>query len=110
MEIIHYLTEDGTDVCQEWIDSLRDRQARISVLRRIDRAARGNFGDHKGCRDGVSEMRLDVGPGYRIYYFQYGQMLIVLLCGGGKRTQNADINRAITYKTDFLRRMKESQQ
>jgi putative addiction module killer protein len=67
MEIAHYTTEDGTDVYQKWADALRDNRARIAVLRRVDRAAMGNFGDHKACRDGVSEMRIDVGPGYRVY-------------------------------------------
>ncbi|MDR3176200.1 MAG: type II toxin-antitoxin system RelE/ParE family toxin [Desulfovibrio sp.] len=110
MEIIHYTTEDGTDPYQKWVDALRDNRARIAVLRRIDRAALGNFGDHKACRDGVSEMRVDVGPGYRVYYFQHGQTLVVLLCGGDKRTQDADISKAVGYRTDFLRRMKEELQ
>jgi len=107
MDIIHYTTEDGTDLYQEWVDALRDNRARIAILRRVDQVALGNFGDHKPCRDGVSELRLDVGPGYRVYYFQNGNELIVLLCGGDKRTQNADIDKAVAYRTDFLRRMKE---
>jgi len=106
MEVIHYQTEGGTDVFQEWLDDLRDIRARVAVLRRIDRAAMGNFGDHKVCRDGVYEMRIDHGPGYRVYYFRYEKMLVVLLCGGDKRTQDADIRRAVTFKTDFLNRMK----
>jgi putative addiction module killer protein len=107
MEIVHYTTEDGTDLYQKWVDALRDNRAKIAVLRRIDRAAMGNFGDHKPCRDGVSEMRVDVGQGYRVYYFQHDQTLVVLLCGGGKRTQDADINKAVACRADFLRRMKE---
>jgi putative addiction module killer protein len=110
MDIIHYTTEDGTDVYQEWVDALRDNRARIAILRRVDRAGLGNFGDHKPCRDGVSELRLDIGPGYRVYYFQHGKTLVVLLCGGDKRTQDADINKAVAYKTDFLRRMRENLQ
>ena len=106
MKIVHYATEDGFDPYQAWMDALRDNRARIAVLRRVDRAAQGNFGDHKVCRDGISEMRVDVGPGYRVYYFQHGQTLVVLLCGGDKRTQDADISTAVAYKTDFLRRMK----
>ena len=109
MKIVHYTTEDGTDFYQKWADSLRDTRARIAVLRRIDRAATGNFGDHKPCRDGVSEMRVDVGPGYRVYYFQHGQTLVVLLCGGDKRAQDADISKAVACRADFLRRMKEGQ-
>ena len=110
MEIVHYLTEDGTDLYQEWVDTLRDTRAKVAVLRRVDRAALGNFGDHKSCRDGVSEMRVDVGPGYRVYYFQHGRTLVVLLCGGDKRTQDADISRAVAYRTDFLRRMKSQEE
>jgi len=106
MEVIHYQTEDGTNLFQEWLDDLRDIRARVAVLRRIDRAAMGNFGDHKICRDGVSEMRIDHGPGYRVYYFKHGKMLVVLLCGGDKRTQDADIRRAVAFKNDFLHRMK----
>jgi putative addiction module killer protein len=94
MEIVHYRTEAGADIFQEWVDSLRDQRARIAILRRIDRAAHGNFGDHRSCRDGVFEMRVDVGPGYRVYYFQHGRMLVVLLSGGDKRTQDADIDNA----------------
>lgn len=106
MEIVHYTTEDGTDVYQEWVDALRDSRARIAVLRRVDRVAGGNFGDCKACRDGVSELRVNVGPGYRVYYFQHGRKLVALLCGGDKRTQDADIRRAVAYRADFLRRMK----
>ena len=112
MKIVHYLAEDGTDLYQEWADALRDSRAKVAVLRRVDRAAQGNFGDHRACRDGVSEMRVDVGSGYRVYYFQHGQTLVVLLCGGDKHSQDADISKAVACKTDYLRRMKrpEAQQ
>ena len=93
MEIIHYMTEEGADVYQEWVDGLRDSRARVAILRRIDRAAGGNFGDHKACREGVSEMRIDLGAGYRVYYFRHGEMLVVLLCGGDKTSQDADIDK-----------------
>ena len=73
MDIVHYTTEDGTDVYQEWVDALRDNRARIAVLRRVDRAALGNFGDRKPCRDGVSEMRIDIGPGFRVYFSSMGK-------------------------------------
>ena len=109
MKIVHYTTEDGFDPYQEWMDALRDNRDKIAVLRRVDRAAQGNFGDHRACRDGVVEMRVDVGPGYRVYYFQHGQALVVLLCGGDKRTQDTDISTPVAYKTDFLRRMKSQE-
>jgi putative addiction module killer protein len=107
MEIVHYRTDDGTDIYQEWLDSLRDRRARVAILRRVDRAADGNFGDHRSCRDGVFEMKVDVGPGYRVYYFPHGRMLVVLLCGGDKRTQDADIKNAVAYRKKFLRKRDE---
>ena len=110
MDINNYTTEDGTDLYQEWVDALSDNRARVAILRRVDRAALGNFGDHKPCRDGVSELRIDVGPGYRVYYFQHGETLVALLCGGDKRTQDADISKAVACKTDLLRRMKEKLQ
>jgi putative addiction module killer protein len=109
MEAIHYTAEDGTDVFQAWLDGLRDARARVAILRRVDRAAQGNFGDHKICRDGVSEMRVDHGPGYRVYYFRHGEAIVVLLCGGDKRTQDADVSRAVAFKVDFQRRIKGGQ-
>jgi putative addiction module killer protein len=107
MQIIHYQTEDDTDTYQKWVDGLRDVRAKVAILRRVDRAAMGNFGDHKVCRDGVSELRIDYGPGYRVYYFQHEKALVVLLCGGDKRTQDTDISQAIAFRVDFLRRIKE---
>lgn len=66
----------------------------IAVVRRVTRIEQGNFGDHKFCRDGVSELRIDVGAGYRVYYAIAGKRVVLLLCGGDKRTQSADISRA----------------
>ena len=63
MEVLHYLTEDGADLYQDWLDRLRDLRARVTVDRRIERLVNGNFGDRKFCRDGVWELRIDVGPG-----------------------------------------------
>jgi putative addiction module killer protein len=104
MEIDHYLTADGHDPVQDWMDGLRDMRARVAVLRRIERMRLGNLGDHKFCRDGVWELRVDVGPGYRVYYAQAGQTLVLLLLGGDKRTQSADIDRAVDHWQDWNRR------
>ena len=93
-EIRHYLTKNGKDLFMEWRRQLRDTTARIAVDRRISRMELGNFGDHKFCRDGVWEIRIDVGPGYRVYYSIAETQLVLLLCGGGKRTHDADIDRA----------------
>lgn len=104
IDIVHYLTPIGDDPFQSWLDELEDLKARVAVLRRIDRVSAGNFGDHKFLRDGVWELRVDVGPGYRVYFGQQGKTLVLLLCGGTKRAQSADINRAARYLADFRRR------
>jgi putative addiction module killer protein len=105
MEVRHYLTESGRDPYQEWLDRLKDIQARIAIQRRIDRLLSGNFGDHKFCRDGIWELRIDTGPGYRVYYAKINQTIVLLLCGGNKRSQNSDINRAVKYWDNYQQRM-----
>ncbi|MER2518956.1 MAG: type II toxin-antitoxin system RelE/ParE family toxin [Candidatus Accumulibacter phosphatis] len=104
MEIAHYLTADGHDPVQDWMDAVRDMRARVAILRRLERMKVGNFGDHKFCRDGVWELRIDTGPGYRVYYAQAGETLVLLLCGGDKRSQRSDIERAAAYRQDWERR------
>jgi putative addiction module killer protein len=97
-EIKHYVTtEDQRDVYVDWLEKLKDVTAKIAVVRRVARMESGNFGDHKFCRDGVSELRIDVGAGYRVYYAMAGKQLVLLLCGGDKRTQHVDIDRACAY-------------
>jgi len=103
-EIRHYLTLGQKDLFQERHRTLRDTRARIAIDRRINRMELGNFGDHRFCRDGVWEMRIDVGPGYRVYYAIAGTQVILLLCAGDKRTQSADIDRACAYWHDWQRR------
>lgn len=105
LEIAHYLTSDGADPFDRWLAKLADRQARARVLVRVDRlAASGNFGDCKAVGEGVFELRIDYGPGYRIYYAQAGAALVLLLIGGDKRTQQADIRAARDYWKDWQRR------
>jgi putative addiction module killer protein len=84
-----------TDEYAEWFKSLRDRQARARVNTRIRRLSLGNPGDVQPVGEGVSELRIDYGPGYRVYFFQRGETLVVLLAGGDKRTQNRDIRKAL---------------
>lgn len=108
MQVEHYLTPDGRDPFERWLDRLRDRRALVAVERRIARIERdGYLGDHKYLRDGVSELRIDEGAGYRVYYAQADNVVILLLCGGDKSTQDADISRAVTNWEDFQRRRKE---
>ena len=83
-----------TQVFDQWLRKLKDRQARLRIAERIDRLAHGNPGDTKPVGQGVWELRLTYGPGYRVYYLQDGGNLVLLLCGGDKSTQQADIERA----------------
>jgi len=84
-----------TEVYAEWFKSLRDRQARARIDTRIRRLSLGNPGDVKPVGEGVSELRIDYGPGYRVYFAQRGQTLVILLAGGDKRTQDRDIRIAL---------------
>lgn len=79
----------------KWLDGLRDVHARARVQVRIERLAGGNAGDVKPVGEGVSELRIDYGPGYRVYFTKRGEVVIVLLAGGDKRTQDADVERAL---------------
>jgi putative addiction module killer protein len=84
-----------TDVFAKWIDSLADIRARARILVRIERLAAGNPGDAEPVGEGISELRINYGPGYRVYYTQHGRSLIILLAGGDKSTQARDIKTAL---------------
>jgi putative addiction module killer protein len=107
-EIYHYLTASGKNVLEEWLDALGDPKAEARITARIARLAVGNFGDCKPVRDGVWELRIDWGPGYRVYYAMSGRTCVLLLCGGDKRKQSADINRAVEYWRDYQQRSRPS--
>lgn len=92
-----------TPVFSEWLGSLRDRRAMAKIIDRLKRASNGNFGDHKSVKGGVFELRVDYGPGYRVYFFQRGKELVILLCGGDKRTQDADVAYAKRLKEEIER-------
>lgn len=83
-----------TDTFSEWFSGLRDKRAKARIDARIDRMAMGNFGDVEPAGEGVSELRIDYGPGYRVYFIRRGPTLVLLLCGGDKSTQDKDIKRA----------------
>ena len=84
-----------TDIFVKWLDSLNDIRARARILARIERLVGGNPGDVKPVGEGVSELRIDCGPGYRVYYKKQGRSLIILLAGGDKRTQSRNIKTAL---------------
>jgi putative addiction module killer protein len=91
-------------VIGDWLASLADLKAQARIVARIDRLSLENFGDCKALRDGVSELRIDWGPGYRVYYAMVGKTCVLLLCGGDKRRQSSDIKRAIEFLKDFKER------
>ena len=93
-EVQTYLSPDGQDPYAQWLAALADRQARARVVVRVGRMAAGNFGDCKPVGEGVWELRIDWGPGYRVYLTQDGEELVILFVGGTKKRQQADIDRA----------------
>ena len=103
-EINHYLTPDGQDLFSDWVAVLRDQMAAARIAARIERLHLGLFGDSKPLGDGVWELRVDWGPGYRVYYARAGGRLILLLCGGDKRMQQADIKTAKRHWREWQRR------
>lgn len=105
-KIARYISPEGKDLVEDWLDGLRDRKALIAIDRRLNRLASGNFGDHKSVGGGVSELRIDVGAGYRAYFARSGDALIVLLCGGDKSTQRADIAKAHELWSSWKSRQK----
>ena len=85
----------------DWLRSLRDMQARARIRTRLDRLALGNMGDHRVLDGGVHELKIDWGPGYRVYFGKVGNTFVLLLCGGDKRTQQKDIATAKAYMKEY---------
>jgi len=100
-DIQRYSTPDGKVPFSEWLDSLRDLKAKFKIDRRLDRVGTGNFGDYRSVGEGVYELRINYGPGYRVYFGQVGTTIILLLIGGDKSTQEQDIRKAQKYWTDY---------
>lgn len=90
-----------TETFAQWLDGLRDIRARARVQVRIERLAAGNAGDVEPVGEGVSELRIDYGPGYRVYFKKHGREIVILLAGGDKRTQSADIKTALRLARDL---------
>ena len=86
---------------RQWLDRLKDRQGRARIQARIERLAMGNPGQHRNLKRGLSELKIDVGPGYRVYYTRRKDVLLILLCGGDKSTQDADIRLAYQLLDDL---------
>ncbi|MBO1347648.1 MAG: type II toxin-antitoxin system RelE/ParE family toxin [Hormoscilla sp. GUM202] len=103
-EIRRYATLDDKVPVTEWVESLRDSKARRKIKSRFERIELGNLGDYRSVGGGVCELRIDYGPGYRVYFGQIGWKIVLLLCGGDKSTQEQDIRKAQEYWTDYERR------
>lgn len=99
-----YQTAEGRQPFADWLQRLSDRQARSRIQARLARVAAGNFGDVEPVGAGVMELRIDWGPGYRVYFARHGRVVVLLLCGGDKRTQQRDIENAKRYFEDFKAR------
>ena len=106
IEVLQYEAEDGSCPFADWFDRL-DVSAALKVRTAIARMEAGNFGDVKSVGEGVSERRIDFGPGYRLYFGRDGQDLILLLVGGTKRRQQADIDRAKALWADYKERKRK---
>jgi len=105
-EVLHYQTRDRRVPFQEWLDSVTDPIVFAAIQKRLDRLERGLFGDCKSVGGGVLELRIDVGQGYRAYLARRGTTTVLLLCGGDKSTQKADIKRAKDYWKDHETRIR----
>lgn len=101
IEIRHYVSRAGKDIFDDWLTQLADACAQAKIATRINRLATGNFGDCKSLRQGLYELRVDWGAGYRVYYAMIGRECVLLLCGGDKRKQATDIERALEYLKDY---------
>jgi putative addiction module killer protein len=104
MKLRYYQAADGRQPFVEWLAALADREARARIQARLDVVAAGSFGDVEPVGEGVLELRVHWGPGYRIYFARIGGVVVLLLCGGDKRTQHKDIEDAKSYFNDFKRR------
>jgi putative addiction module killer protein len=96
-EIRNYITPDGRAPFKEWLNSLQDKKTQTVVLNRLNRVQLGNFGDCKHLGEGVYELRIHYGSGYRVYFGDLEGIIVLLLCGGTKRSQSKDIKRAKEY-------------
>jgi putative addiction module killer protein len=100
-EIERYVTADGQIPFDNWFDSIRVSKTQTIISKRLDRVRMGNLGDYRSVGGGVFELRIDYGPGYRIYFGQVGTTIVLLLCGGDKSSQIKDIRQAQEYWRDY---------
>ena len=104
IEILRYQGEDGREPFTEWLNAVRDKTAQARIRVRLRQVESGNFGDSAPVGEGVIELRVHVGAGYRIYCGRYGAAVVLLLCGGDKRSRTSDIKRAKVLCSEWKRR------
>ncbi len=104
IDLRRYVAANGRDILGHWLENLKDIRTRAKIVARIDRLAVGNFGDCKALQNGLSELRIDWGPGFRIYYAMLGRRRVLLICGGDKSRQASDIKKALEYLEDYRQR------
>ncbi len=108
MELRFYQTASGRQPFVDWLNGVTDGEARARILARLDIVASGSFGDARPVGEGVLELRIRWGPGYRVYFARVGHVVVLLLCGGDKRAQDEDIKDAKRYYRDFKRRARKA--
>lgn len=106
IDIELYETAHGTCPYEDWFESLREERTQVKIATRLDRFKMGNFGNCKPLGDGVAELRIDYGPGFRVYYSKGRNSIILLLCGGDKGSQDKDIEKAKEYLREYRSRGK----
>lgn len=106
-QIEHYQRSDGHVPYEDWFTSLKDIGAKAVIRSRLNRVRVGNFGNCEPVGEGVHELKIDFGPGYRVYFGKIGLSVVLLLSGGSKKTQSRDISAAITYFAEYKKRKKE---
>jgi putative addiction module killer protein len=100
-EINYYEAANGRRPFSEWLENVRDRKARALIRLRLDRLMLGDLGRHRPVGEGVGELKIDFGPGYRVYFGRMGKAIVLLLCGGDKSSQDRDIERAKRYFKEY---------
>ena len=100
-ELLNYITEDGRCPFEDWLNGLKDVSGRALIRKRLNRVRLGNLGNVRNLGDGVSEFKVDFGPGYRVYFGEDGPRIVVLLIGGDKGSQQRDISKAKEYWRDY---------
>ena len=106
-EVRNYITPDGHNPFREWLTSLKDKKTRVIIEKRIERLHRGNLGDVRKLNGDLYELRIHYGAGHRVYFGDLGGVIVLLLCGGAKRTQQRDVQKAKSYWEEFKRRNHE---